>query len=74
MSSQKTVDLRPLKKLNICLWIADLELHNGQCLSEIVDLRANFGQTLPNQAQKKNASIAVSVFEWETLILANFCC
>ena len=71
ISSQKKVALRPLKKLNICLWIVDLEWQMF-----VVDLRANFGQTLPNQAQKKIniASITVGVFERETLILANFCC
>ena len=50
--AKKIVDLRPPKKLNICMWIMDLGLQNGRCLSEIVDLRANCGQTLPNQAQK----------------------
>ena len=69
MSSRKIADSKPPKWPNPCLWIADFGPQNGRCLSEIADLRENFGQTnLVLTKGEKRLAIAAAVYR--KLILA----
>jgi hypothetical protein len=72
MSSRKIADSKPPKWPNPCLWIADFGPQNGRCLSEIADLRENFGQTnlVLTKGEKRLAIAVCTAAVYRKLILA----